>query len=432
MTTADRITVPDRPETIPAACPISGLSIRSHPEWVYTHPDHTYRTTIALIGDAIFWVIPRGYVTEAGMSAATSLATAILKEVQAERTPFVFIENFAYTRGGTVGARRRYLRFTNTLEGLLGSFPYGMPPFFRLSFNFSRRLHRHRYRVQMMASYGDAVAAALAMLQRHGVHPGTPPLRPTGNARHPQPGKTASPSGARLTPAADDRPTPAAHVDTLLAYLGGLDLESPGVPAPADSAGEDRTLRPVYEALAMLKMDMDLFLSEHLALMADLHNRQHQLVTKAGAIEQRNRQLQVLLEQCAGDQAALGSQVRQNVETLLKPVLRLIQHDLNTSAAPGFMERLETDIDAFVRNLFPRRGLHHYRLTPREIRIARLIREGRNSQGIARRLGISVSTVSTFRRRLREKLGIRGRKRNLRTVLQALPDDSNGLREPEM
>ena len=427
MTSGNWFSVPDLPEAIPALCPVSGLPIRSQPEWSYTHPDGTYRTTIALIGDALFWVIPRGYITEASMSAATSLASEILAQVHVKGKPFVFIENFAHAQGGTVGARRRYLRFTNTLEGLLGSFPYGMSPFFRLSFNFSRRLHLHRYRVQMMACYEDAVAAALGMLQRHGVSPGPSPGRGAGTGR----GQTAlmGPPAAAKAAAAETPHALAAHVDALLAYLGALDLESPGVPHPPETAGAQQTLGPVYEALAMLKMDMDYFLSEHHALIADLQDRQRQRMAQTDAIEGRNRELQALLQQCAGDQAALGFQVRQNIDMLLIPVLRLIAGDLNQPTASESMEQLETGIGAFVQNLFPPQDLRHYRLTPREMRVARLIREGEHSRRIARRLGISVATVAAFRRRLRDKLDLRGRKRNLRTVLQALPDADNGRRD---
>jgi len=43
-------------------------------------------------------------------------------------------------------------------------------------------------------------------------------------------------------------------------------------------------------------------------------------------------------------------------------------------------------------------------------------------------LGLSVRTVESYRGRLRAKLGIRGRRRNLRTALLAVPD---GHSEPE-
>jgi DNA-binding CsgD family transcriptional regulator len=422
MSTAAQGILSDTPEALPDVCPVSGLPVQSRPDWVYTNPQQTYRTTIALIGEAIFWVIPRGYITDADMAAATALASAILAEVPKTRTPFVLIENFAHTQGGTVAARRRYLRFTNTLEGLLGSFPYGMPPFFRLSFNFSRRLQLHRYRVHMVAHYEDAVRAALEMLNRHGVAPGVccrqPPSGPPQGVPPTAGGDrdAARPSGAGP---GDDLTLCA---EALLAYLGHLDLESPGIPDPPDGF-QQSPLHPVYEALAMLKLDMDLFMEEQRTMVADLQDRRRQLLDKSASIENRNRELQILLQQSSDDQAAFGHTVRHNVETLLKPVLELIDRDAAQVPRAAGRQPLDADIDRMVGERFPCIELGHYRLTARELHIARLIRDGARSRGIARQLGVSVRTVESFRRRLRAKLGLRGKPQNLRTVLQALPDD---------
>ena len=92
--------VPTVPETFPPVCPCTGLPIRCRPEWVYTSPEHTYRTTFAQIGSHIFWVIPRGYVTEADMQQAIALAAAIKAETLPGDAPFVFIESFEHTTGG--------------------------------------------------------------------------------------------------------------------------------------------------------------------------------------------------------------------------------------------------------------------------------------------------------------------------------------------
>lgn len=409
------------PEPLPAVCPVSMLPILARPEWVYTNPERTYRTTIALIGETIFWVIPRGYVTEADMAAATALAADILADVHPSRTPFVFIENFAHTKGGTAGARRRYLQFTNTLEGLLGAFPYGMPSFFRFSFNFSRRLHLHRYRVHMVARYADAVEAALDLLDHRGIFAGAPVAQPA----HPFSGRPSHGAGdgwAADQTTVSDATQALTAAEALLDYLGRLDLASAGTPEPSPILRRG-PLQPVCEALALLKLDVDLYLDEHQALMADLQNRQHQLLDKSAAIEHRNRQLQTLLQQSSQDQAAFGKTVRHNVETLLKPILELIRRDAPVPSRDEALERTAADLDVLIEDLFPRLDLHDYGLTPREMRIARLIRDGEQSEAIARRLGLSLRTVESFRRRLREKLGLRGRPRNLRTVLQALPED---------
>ena len=421
MSRRNTMVVSLEPEKLPAVCPCTGLSVRHQANWVYTSAEKTYRTTIALIGDNIFWVIPRGYVTETDMQQAVIMATAILDETLPGGDPFVFIEDFSHTRGGTAAARRLYLDFTNSLDGLLGSFPYGMPPFFRLSFNLSRRLQLHRYRVHMVARYDDAITAAVDLLSQHGLPPiaAVPPPRTCQtdlSNRDARDGDTAD---------VPDAPGPIndldGHVDSLLAYLGRLDLETTGLPELPDAV-RGTPMQPVYEALELLKMDMDQFLDEHQALVFGLHARRHELVTKTETIENRNCQLQSLLHQSSEDQSELGEIALQNIQTLVKPIIGLIEGEARRSDQHGWISGLKNRLDELLKSLAAHLELHRHQLTPQEIRIARLIRNGARSKAIAGQLGISVRTVESFRGRLREKLGIKGRRRNLRTALLLIHD----------
>ena len=421
MSRFDKFAIPDVPEILPSVCPYTGLPIHTRPEWTYTNPENTYRTTIALIGKHLFWVIPRGYVTETDMRQAITMAAVIKAETHPRDDPFVFIENFGHTRGGTASARRLYLEFTNTLQGLLGSFPYGMSSFFRLSFNFSRRLHLHHYRVHMVASYKDAVTSALAMLQQHEAPSVStaafPPSRHQGRA--PQNSIYTTPVDTAMVP--KDTCALSAHVDSLLDHLGRLDLGIPGIPDIPDIERHS-PLHPVYEALCLLKMDMDQFLDEHQTLMSELQERQKELLAKTVAIETRNRELQALLEQSSEDQKELGAIALHNIQTLLKPLVGLIEREAQLPVQRGWIDGLRARIDELTKDLTPHLDLRRYKLTPQEIRVARLVREGVRSNAIAEQLGVSVRTVESFRSRLREKLGIRGRRRNLRTALLAIPD----------
>ena len=421
MSRFDKFSVPTGPEILPSVCPYTGLPIRTQPEWAYTNLENTYRATIALIGEHLFWVIPRGYVTEADMQQAIAMAAAIKAETHPRDEPFVFIENFGHTRGGTAVARRLYLEFTNTLKGLLGSFPYGMSSFFRLCFNFSRRLHLHHYKVHMVARYEDAVTSALKMLQQHGaasVPTGSFSLSPLEEKAPPN-SISASPDETVVAPEIANELT--AQVDALLSHLGRLDLGGSGIPDIPDIARRS-PLHPVYEALWLLKMDMDQFLDEHQTLMIVLQERQKELIAKTEAIETRNRELQALLEQSSEDQKELGAIALHNIQTLLKPLVGLIEREAELPIQRGWIDGLNARIDELTKDLTPHLDLRRYKLTPQEIRVARLVREGVRSNAIAEQLGVSVRTVESFRGRLRAKLGIRGRRRNLRTALLAIPD----------
>ena len=421
MNRFDKFAVPAVPEVLPPVCPYTGLPIRTQPEWTYTNPENTYRSTIALIGDHLFWVIPRGYIAEADMQQAITMAAAIKAENRPGDDPFVFIENFGHTKGATAGARRLYIAFTNTLKGLLGSFPYGMSPFFRLSFNFSRRLHLHHYKVHMVASYKDAVTSALAILQQHdtsSVPTGTIP-QSRRQLWMPPNSIYASPVDTAMVP--EDANALTTHVNALLTHLGRLDLETPGIPDIPDIARRS-PLHPVYETLWMLKVDMDQFLDEHQSLMTVLQERQKELLAKTATIQTRNRELQALLRHSSEDQTELGAIALHNIRTLLKPLVRLIEREAQLPVQRGWIDELNARIDELTKDLHPHLDLRRYKLTPQEMRVARLIREGVRSNAIAEHLGLSVRTIESFRDRLRVKLGIRGQRRNLRTALLAIPD----------
>ncbi|NOQ47299.1 MAG: hypothetical protein GQ559_11645, partial [Desulfobulbaceae bacterium] len=56
-------------------------------------------------------------------------------------------------------------------------------------------------------------------------------------------------------------------------------------------------------------------------------------------------------------------------------------------------------------------------LTPSEIQVADLIRQGKTNKDISTILQLSASTIESYRNALRKKLGLRNKKVNLRTYL---------------
>ena len=59
-------------------------------------------------------------------------------------------------------------------------------------------------------------------------------------------------------------------------------------------------------------------------------------------------------------------------------------------------------------------------LTPRELQVANLVREGKTTKEIAGLMGASPATIEVHRYHIREKLGLSRKKTNLRTYLSSL------------
>jgi len=64
--------------------------------------------------------------------------------------------------------------------------------------------------------------------------------------------------------------------------------------------------------------------------------------------------------------------------------------------------------------------VEHYDLTPREIQIAHLVKEGKTTKEIAQLLNISSTAVDFHRKNIRAKLGIKSDKINLRSFLLSM------------
>lgn len=104
---------------------------------------------------------------------------------------------------------------------------------------------------------------------------------------------------------------------------------------------------------------------------------------------------------------------------ILPYVERLLEAGLKAreqAMAEIVRERLQEIISPFLNRLT---SLHSF-LTPQEIQVAVLVREGRTSKAIAEAMTISVSAVDFHRKRIRKKLNMTGSGSNLRSYLLSL------------
>lgn len=141
---------------------------------------------------------------------------------------------------------------------------------------------------------------------------------------------------------------------------------------------------------------------------------------QAEKLEENNIALKVLLKHREDDKKHLEDDVLANVRELILPyVERLLEADLESrerTTVEIIHERLNEVISPFLNRL----SSLNIMLTPQEINVATLVREGRTSKEIADVLMISVSAVDFHRKHIRKKLNMTGSGKNLRSQLLSL------------
>jgi len=151
-----------------------------------------------------------------------------------------------------------------------------------------------------------------------------------------------------------------------------------------------------------------------------IRKKEEELFQQKRMLEESNVALKVLLEHREKDRRELEKNVLVNVRKLVMPYLEELSFRNLDQRSQNLLEivhqRLEEIISPFLNRLTSMNRL----LTPREIDVAALVREGKTSKEIAGLLNISVSAVDFHRKKIRQKLKLTNEKSNLRSYLLSL------------
>ena len=152
----------------------------------------------------------------------------------------------------------------------------------------------------------------------------------------------------------------------------------------------------------------------------NLRKKEEELLQQKKMLEESNVALKVLLEHREKDRQSLEENVLANVRKLVVPYVEELIYrkldDRSRNLVEIIQQRLEEIISPFLNRLTSLNRM----LTPKEIDVAALVREGRTSKEIAELLTITVSGVDFHRKQIRNKLGLTNQKSNLRSYLLSL------------
>lgn len=154
-----------------------------------------------------------------------------------------------------------------------------------------------------------------------------------------------------------------------------------------------------------------------------LEKKEAELRNERERLEETNIALRVLLRQRDEDKKRIEETIYVNVDRLVLPYVEQLLQGRLSEKQRTLIDVVDTNLRDIVSPFLRSLSTVQTMLTPQEIEVANMVRSGRSSKEIAEVLGISVSGVDFHRKKLRQKLGLTNKPKNLRSHLLSLEND---------
>lgn len=151
-----------------------------------------------------------------------------------------------------------------------------------------------------------------------------------------------------------------------------------------------------------------------------LQEREQELEAQKKSLEDLNATLRVLLKKGEQDKRELEERIIINVKELVFPYLDRLLINSSDYGQRECLKVIKSNLNDIISPFSRALATGLSKLTPKEIQVTNLIREGRTSKEIASLLNLSERTITTHRDNIRRKFGLKSKKVNLRTHLISL------------
>ncbi|NDY74391.1 hypothetical protein DO021_19145 [Desulfobacter hydrogenophilus] len=148
-----------------------------------------------------------------------------------------------------------------------------------------------------------------------------------------------------------------------------------------------------------------------------LQKNQKELQIKAEHLKELNTTLKVLLDQRDQERKNIETQLSESVYGQILPYIDRIKKQGINDLQKEYIKILEFSLKEMIKPYNRMQPGELISLTPAEIRVSNLTKQGYRIKEIALKLNISPRTVEFHRDNIRKKLEIKGKKINLKTYL---------------
>jgi DNA-binding CsgD family transcriptional regulator len=183
---------------------------------------------------------------------------------------------------------------------------------------------------------------------------------------------------------------------------------------PADEGPFLAEERALLDALA----DQIGTIATRISAEMELQDINKQLSLERKALQESNTAIRTVLTRIEEEKNEIYRNIKINVDKVLMPILLALALEI-PQAQRNYVEMLKTNLEEITSPFVRRLSNSYHSLTPTEITICNLIRNGMRTKEIAQTRAVSVATINRHRESIRRKLKITNDDVNLATYLQS-------------
>jgi PAS domain S-box-containing protein len=148
-----------------------------------------------------------------------------------------------------------------------------------------------------------------------------------------------------------------------------------------------------------------------------LKDKDEELELKNLNLEEVNTALRVLLNKGEEDKQELEEKILSNIKELVEPFIQRLRASRLDKIQSAYVDVLESNLTDIISPFSQKLTSKYLSLSPMEIQVANLVRDGKTTKDIAELMNLSNRTIEFHRDNIRNKIGIKNKKANLRSFL---------------
>lgn len=151
-----------------------------------------------------------------------------------------------------------------------------------------------------------------------------------------------------------------------------------------------------------------------------LRESQEEIEDQKQSLEETNIALKVLLKQRENDRIELEKKMLANIKQLVFPYVEKLQNSPLKAREKTLVNIVSDHLNDIISPFLKQLSNAQMLLTPQEMQVATLVKDGKTSKEIASILNVTEATINFHRKNLREKFGLKNTPTGLHAYLISL------------